>query len=379
MNKNAPFIFGKLATGSTFINRVDEIRMLKQNFVSGINTILISPRRWGKSSLVEKAAKECENENKNIKFCFIDMFEIKNEVEFYEKLLEEVLKKSASNIQTWTKYTKEFLKRIIPVFSFGVDPQNDLKIKLEWSQLKRNSNEILSLPEKIGKKKNIKFVICIDEFQKVAQFKESQSFQEKLRAVWQRQNHCNYCLYGSKQHVVNDLFQKQSMPFYRFGAVIYLTKINKSHWPKFIKKGFNKFGKEIDDLSIDRIIDISNNHPYYVQQVSYHLWLNSRKKVTQLMLENSINELLMYNEIMYHRDIDFLTSLQFGLLKAIAMAEKKLTSKETVEKYKLGTSGNVGRIINSLVKKELIDVYQTKYEFIDPLFEVWFKQRFLQA
>ena len=377
MNQNAPFIFGKLASGNTFINRVDEIEALKQNFVNGINTILISPRRWGKSSLVEKAAKECDNENKDIKFCFVDMFEIKNEVEFYEKFLEEVLKQSASNIQRWTKYTKEFLKRVIPVFSFGVDPQNDLKIKLEWSQLKRNSREILSLPEKIAEKKNIKFVICIDEFQKVAQLQDGQNFQEKLRAVWQRQNHCSYCLYGSKQHVVNDLFQKQSMPFYRFGTVIYLKKIAINHWPPFIKKGFNKFGKEIDDLNIDRIIEISNNHPYYVQQISYHLWLNCKKKVTQSILEHSINELLMYNEIMYHRDIDSLSSLQFGLLKAIAMSEKKLTSKETVEKYNLGTSGNIGRIINSLVKKELIDVYQTKYEFIDPLFELWFNRRFM--
>ena len=79
-----PFTFGKIAAGMEFTNRKADILRLVNNFHSGNNTILISPRRWGKSSLVKKSAEIAVKEDKKLRFCFIDLFNIRNEEEFYQ-------------------------------------------------------------------------------------------------------------------------------------------------------------------------------------------------------------------------------------------------------------------------------------------------------
>ena len=68
-----PFVFGKIASDKNFTDREKETEKLIQNFTSSVNTILISPRRWGKSSLVARAAQIAKRKDKNTKFCFIDL------------------------------------------------------------------------------------------------------------------------------------------------------------------------------------------------------------------------------------------------------------------------------------------------------------------
>ena len=97
----SPFVFGKVASNSAFINRELETQKLKNNFISGINTTLISPRRWGKTSLVKKAASELAMENTNIKICYIDLFGVKDEEEFYEIWIREIIKASSSKWNDW--------------------------------------------------------------------------------------------------------------------------------------------------------------------------------------------------------------------------------------------------------------------------------------
>jgi len=77
------FIYGKIATGESFTDREEEQRQLMSNFDSGINTIIISPRRWGKTSLVTVATNSYQRKNPNTRFCFIDLFNVRNEEEFY--------------------------------------------------------------------------------------------------------------------------------------------------------------------------------------------------------------------------------------------------------------------------------------------------------
>ena len=96
---------------------------------------------------------------------------------------------------------------------------------LDWKEVKKGQDEILDLAENICKNKKIKVVVCIDEFQNIAFFDEPLAFQKKLRAHWQHHKQTSYCLYGSKRHLLMDIFSSQSMPFYKFGDVIFLEKI----------------------------------------------------------------------------------------------------------------------------------------------------------
>lgn len=219
-----PFVFGKLAEKAEFTDRDAELKRLVQNFEAGTNTILISPRRWGKSSLVQQSIRAASRKNKKLQFVTIDLFNVRSEEEFYRLLAQEVLRASASKFDELVENAKQFLGRFIPKLSYSPTPDSEFSLGLDWQEVKREPDDILNLPEKIGAKTKTKFVICIDEFQNIASFDDRLAFQKKLRANWQKQKHTSYCLYGSKRHMMLDVFTSQSMPFYKFGDVTMLEK-----------------------------------------------------------------------------------------------------------------------------------------------------------
>jgi uncharacterized protein len=197
-----PFTFGRIAVDKNFTDRSEETNQLITNFKSSVNTILISPRRWGKSSLVAKAAGVISAQDESIRFCFIDMFNIRNEEQFYKLLAEEVLKNSSSKIEGILEDIKKFISHFVPKISFSPDSTNDFSISLDWKEVRKNPDDILNLAENIGKDKKMKFIICVDEFQNLAEFDEPLAFQKKLRSNWQKHQNTTYCLYGSKRHML---------------------------------------------------------------------------------------------------------------------------------------------------------------------------------
>jgi len=113
------------------------------------------------------------------------------------------------------------------------------------------------------------------------------------------------------------------------------------------------------------------NHPYYVQQLSHQVFINTDAEATDKTVENAIEEIFLYNSVMYMREIENLTMLQINMLRTILAGEKALTSKEVINKYQLGTPGNIQRLKQSLESKEIIDFFEKQPEFIDPFFELW--------
>jgi DNA-binding MarR family transcriptional regulator len=369
----SPFVFGKIAKGKSFINRKNELKYLTNNFSSNINTMIISPRRWGKSSLVVKAAEQVSRSNKNIKFCYLDLFRIQDENHFYEFYAHEVLKASSNRWQEWVSTAKDLLKGIVSSVSIGTDPTQDFSLKISWDNLEKDKKAILDLPEKIAQKKKVKFIICIDEFQKIAAFNESLFFQQKLRSHWQDQSNTCYCLYGSKRHIITELFTSQSYPFYQFGDLIFLQKIEPKHWYGYIEKQFAASGKIISREIISNILDVNSNHPYHIQQFTHYIWRLTEKEANRDIFETCLEELLLNNEILFRKEIENLTPLQLRYLAAMVNKEPHLNSMVTITKYKLGSPGNLSTIKNALEKKEIIDFYESEPTFINPLFEYWLR------
>lgn len=371
-----PFAYGKTVRAQHFTNREADSKKLRSNFENGINTTLISPRRWGKSSLVEKVAGQVNS--KKLVVVNIDLFPIRNEEEFYTYFSKEVIKATSNKVEAWMEIAKKYLKQISPKFSVGVDPLNDFEISLEWESVQKNYKEILSLPAKIAKEKDIKLVICIDEFQNISNFDEPELFQKRLRSEWQHQQHVTYCLYGSKQHMMMQLFEKQSMPFYKFGEIMYLQKIEEKYWIRYITLAFIRTKKSITTELAAKIANTVKHHPYYVQQLSHLTWILTEKAATLKIIEQATDDLLNQNAILYYKDTENLSATQLNFLKAVANNVEALSSKESIHKYNLGTSANVTKIKDTLLKNEIIDIQMGKVVFIDPAFELWFKKNILK-
>ncbi len=375
---NKPFLFGTHASSEYFTNRTEEVKQLSYNFQSLINTVIISPRRWGKSSLVLKAAEEVQKTDKNVRFCFIDMYNVRTESQFYQLLAQEIMKALSSKIEEIIEISKNYLTQIIPKISFNPDPVSEFSISMDWEEVKKQPDEILDLAEKVASSKNIKLIICIDEFQNISAFDQPVDFQKKLRSHWQTHKNVAYCLYGSKRHMLLDVFSSHSMPFYNFGQIMFLNKISEKHWIPFIVGRFAATGKEISAETAGLICELTENHSFYVQQLAHFSWLNAEKICTPEHVTTAFETLLLQLSFLYQSVTDGLSNSQINFLEAVIFGEEKFSSKEIIQTYKLGTSANVIRIKQALVNKEIIEVSGSDIEFLDPMYKRWLKKHWFR-
>lgn len=374
----APFTFGMIADGVDFTDRIEETKRLDTNFRSGINTVLISPRRWGKSSLVRHASHNTIQSGSNIRFCFIDLFNVRTEAEFYETLSREVIRASTTKWRNTLTGMGKFFKRIVPVFNISPDPHREFSISLDWEEVKRDPADILNLAESICQDRGIRMVVCIDEFQNIGFYQDPLAFQKVLRSFWQHHKHVSYCLYGSKRHMLMEFFTSASMPFYKFGDLFFLEKIAAEYWVPFIRQRFEDTGKQINAELAGRIADTMENHPYYVQQLAQQTWLVTDKVCTENDVSKAIGNLLRQHDFLFQREVDTLTTTQLNFLAAMTAGVTQFSSKKTVEKFRLGTSGNVKRIKEALENKEIIDILGPQPTFQDPLFRRWLETVYLR-
>lgn len=368
-----PFVFGVAASGDNFTDREKETQRLLMNFMHGVNTILISPRRWGKTSLVKKTSGLASTNERKI--VYMDIFSCRTEQEFYKVFATAVLKQTSSKLDEWIENTRLFLSRISPKISMGTDPVNDFSITFDLNPKDDSENDILRLPEKIAKEKNIQIVICIDEFQQISEFDNSNTFQKKLRTVWQHLENVSFCLFGSKKHLMNTLFEKKNLPFYKFGDVMYLTTINIEDWVNYICKRFQVTGKRIPENLAREICLTVDNHSSYVQQLSWLVWIHTDKVATNEELDAAIEDLLDQNNLLFQRETENLSSFQLNFLKALADdIHDGFSSRRVLQEYHLGSSANIIRLKTALQQKELIEIEGGIVRMADPVFKLWFKK-----
>lgn len=372
---NKAFIFGVATSGENFTDRKNETKRLLLNFQQGINTILISPRRIGKTSLVRKVCELAQSDD--LKIVYLDIFSCRSDREFYDAFATAILRQTSSKLEEWIDNAKRFLSRITPKFSIGTDPMTDFSVSLELNTKSEDVTDILQLPEKIALEKGIKIVVCIDEFQQISEFSDSKIFQKRLRTVWQLQENVSYCLFGSKKHLMNELFERRSLPFYKFGDALYLQKIDTEDWVKYICERFEVTNKSISPLLAEKIAKRVDNHSSYVQQLSWLVWVHTDKIATEENFEDAWQDLLDQNTPLFEKQTENLTMYQLNFLKAIIDGvSKEFTTKNVLEKYNLGTSSSVAVVKRALIKKELIDIEKKEIVISDIVLKEWLKREF---
>lgn len=371
--ENKPFVFGVAASGDNFTDRENETTRLLMNFRSGVNTILISPRRWGKTSLVRKVCRLAQSEE--LKIVYLDIFSCRSDDDFYAAFASAVLKQTSSKAEEWMEHIRQFMSRINPKVSFGVDAAADFTLSLELTPKKDDVDEILQLPEKIAEKKGYNIVVCIDEFQQIGEFKNSKAFQKRLRSVWQLQKRVSYCLFGSKMHLMNELFERKSLPLYKFGDAIYLQKISTDDWVSYIRSRFGATGKSISTELAEEICHMVDNHSSHVQQLAWLVWTRTGNEATRKNLEDAFQDIIDQNTPLFEKQTESLTSYQMNFLRAIIDGvHSEFTTQEVLRKYQLGSSANVSIIKRALVKKELIEIEKRKTVIPDPVMKVWLQR-----
>ncbi|MBS9523653.1 ATP-binding protein [Litoribacter ruber] len=374
----SPFKYGVTVCQMAFTDREKDAKKLYDNLTQGINTMLISPRRWGKSSLVEKVVKDINKKEKRIKTIVIDLFSVGSEEEFLEMFAKEVIKASSSKWEEWVVAARKFFKQLVPRINMGVDPFRDFSLSFDWEGLRQHQEEILNLPEELATQKNIQFIICLDEFQNLASYPDYEILEKKMRAHWQRHKKVTYCLYGSKRHMMTDIFNNPSKPFYRFGDIMLLQKISTADWVSFIVKSFKKTGKTIDKQIATLIPELMKDHSWYVQQLAHYTWQLTGEKAEKSFVYKALEELIFANTPLYQKEVEVLSPTQLNLLKAVVQGEHQLTSTAVMERYRLGTPRNVSKNKTILFNNDVIQETGSGYEFLDPAFQLWFLKQYFR-
>ena len=371
-----PFAYGRIVGEHDFTDRKNETEKLLANISSLTNTAIISPRRWGKSSLVNKATEIAAKDHKDYLFVRLNVFKCSDAQDFYSVFAKSVVSQISSSLENLMSDAKEFISALLPKISIS-DPagQYELSFGLDVKS-SPIGEEILDLPQRIALKKDKKIIICIDEFQQIGEFDDSLRFQKILRSHWQEQKDVAYILYGSKKHMMLKIFGEYNMPFYRFGDIMFLPKISTADWTSYIVNRFAQTGKSILPEIAGYLAMQVDNHSYYVQQLAQTCWLRTSDVCTKNIVNASVESILDSLNLQFVNIMDNLTDKQRNYLCAIADGVTQFSSVSTLEKYNLGSTGNIRILKEALRKKDLIDAEGRKVFIQDPLFCLWLQTQF---
>jgi len=367
-----PFIYGESVVGEHFCDRDAEIRKLKMDILNCQKIFLISSRRMGKTSLIRTVISQISS--KNVTPIFLDLEEFSSYREFLNAYLSLLVEKSISK--------NKILKFIGQVVSglridFKIDEVGRPMLSLGYAEpiSAKVESRIFNLPEIIAKKQNKKLVIVFDEFQEILNLKR-ENIEGALRSHIQHQHNIAYIFAGSKKHLLNEMVNSQDKPFYRIGPVMYLQKIPETQFLEFIKEKFTGTGIKAKNEVLNKIINVSEHIPYYVQMLSHELWDFgiTKRKLVEKDIQQVFSQLLHQYSQNFHLEWSRLILSKRQLLKAIALyGGKQVLSNKYLKRSNLGLPSSVRRTLLSLVKDAYLDRDEDEYFFPDILFREWIK------
>ena len=340
-----PFIYGAIVTGKHFVDREREIKELTSDLLSRQHIILYSPRKMGKSSLIEEMFGRINREKKAIAVR-INLQKVTTKEGLAKLIINEIVKNFS--MEKVVNEIKNFFTNIsIRVF---MDEKGKIGIEPIFRKKEELLEEALEFPEKLGKRKNI--ILAFDEFQEIERW---DGIEKVMRAVMERHRNVSYLFSGSEEHLISLIFGTRERAFYRFGKMVKLPPIENGELEKFMIEKFEETGRTIDKEAVKFILDFGEGVPFYVQAICQEAWNSGNRidlKIAKKALESTITSFDPGFELTWG---NIRSAYQRKLLVIMAMEnEKFLPGTELIEKYELKSSAHVRKAIKLLEGKGLI-------------------------
>lgn len=371
-NKN-PFKFGSIVDEQSFCNREEEMKTIKQYIYDSYSVWLYSPRRYGKSSLVKRVFAETDD----VVTIYMDLYNVRSLEDFARKFSNQFVQEAfdwKDEVFSITKKISNYLKNLHPTISFDSEGQASFQLEKKKLESQSDIETIINMPEKWAIDHDKKVCIAFDEFQEIDRI-------EPFIINWMRssfQNHKNvsYIFLGSKKTLMESIFTNISSPFYEFAIKFHLNNISYEDFSKFIKDKFNESGLKIENSTIKSILDKSKLHPHFTQYFSsvvFDYIRNGADQNDEDFTNIWMDRILDSQGIIFQNIYDQLSSKQRITISAIALSDEKteLFSSQARKDFDLPTSSTLTVSLNSLIKKELVNKNNKKYEINNPVFREW--------
>ncbi len=370
-----------MVRGDAFADREQEMAEILADIESGQNVIIFSPRRYGKTSLILEVVARAQE--RGLLAIYLDLFKITSAEAFVAALAKEVAGLYRGGARAILRKVQRLLPRLVPKvvlkgerahleLEFEFDPRGDRAPLLD---------DLFEAPERVCQEQNKRAVVVFDEFQELSVWDEGGQVERQMRSHFQLHRRVSYVFLGSKRHLMEETFQNKNRPFYRFGRHLPLAKIPEERFAQFLIARFRKGGVEAEEESVQEILRITDNHPYYTQLLCHILWdrLRDRGSITKELVPLAVQEVFSREAHAFHDLWDMLPSPARQLLVALADAGgavRQIYAQEFRRRYGLGPASSLQRVVARLVADEVLEKADDGYRFTDVFFQRWIEQEF---
>ena len=362
-NMKNPFKFGSIVDEPYFTNRVEEIEKLKNVLNSENHLIIISPRRFGKTSLIHKVVKEL-----NRPVISLDLQLITSVEDLASQLLKRIYR-----VYPFEK-VKQLIRnfRVIPLLSLNPF-NNEVEVSFQPTTTSLPLIEdVLNLIETLGEKDK-KPIVILDEFQEVNSI--GTGLDRQLRSIMQQHQHISYVFLGSMETMMQSIFEKKKSPFYHFGMLYPLGKIPYPQFKNYLAAGFIGITNKEETLS-DAILKFTDCHPYYTQQLAFKVWeLVEKEKDIENPVSQAIEELVGIHDMDYERLWNTFNQTDKKVLIGLSFNELSPLTEAFQRKYSIAAHSTTFSSIKRLMQMGYVLKNKKTYEIDDPFFVHWIKQK----
>ena len=370
--RSNPFQFGVVVDDRAFCNRTGEISFLKSQIRNGYSTWLFSPRRFGKTSLVEKVFREIEDTT----CLYVDLYNIRSVDDFcrkYSKVIAEELFNWKNDIRELTRKLAGTFRGLSPVVSFGEAGSPSFSLNIHRVEDQKDIETILGIPGEISRKSKKRICIAFDEFQEISRI--DPFMLHWMRSSFQRHRDIAYIFLGSKQSLMEEIFASTKSPFYEFAVKMNLSTISRTELHQFIKQNFSKNGVPVTEKTIDTILEKSECQPHYTQyfaSVVFDLVKDGVSQDDTGFTDRWLNRIIIPQSDVFQDIYYQLTNSQRATLQALSrMNGNGIFSESARIRYDLPVTSTLNEALKALQKKGLIYKTDESYRIANPVFKEW--------
>lgn len=377
MAASNPFVYGEIVSSAAFADREAERDRLTRDLASGQKVFLISPRRYGKSSLVRDVLRGLRR--RGVLTVEVTVAASSSYVGFLEAYARALVA-ADTPVSRLRRWAADLLESARPELRFDTKPAGDAGFSLSFPAVRtardtaRLAAEVFALPARIAAEKKQPLAIALDEFQAMTSF-EGETAEQALRAAVQDQRTVGYVFAGSEPSLMERMISPKR-PFYKAGPVIRLQKIDPEIFGAWLEQRFKATGIKAEPGLGAAIVDLAGNVPYDVQRLAHETWDDlhdtGSKTATLDDLHATLTRLLDEQHTMYEESWQRLTLAQRGALRALVFEDgREMLSADVRVRHRLGGASSVQAALAALVKQDVVLKDGATYSVSDSLFREW--------
>ena len=383
-----PFVYGEVVPTAAFVDREAEIDRLTRDLLAGQKIFLISPRRYGKSSLVRQALEAARRGG--VLTVEVTVSSYSSYVAFLEGYARALfaIETRLDRARSWLR---DMLGGVRPEVRIeaGKAGRGALAVSFPSARTGRDisllAQEVFALPGRLADARRCRLAIALDEFQAIGSFEgdgkapRMHQVEHALRAAVQHQRQVGYVFSGSEPTLMERMLGK-NRPFYKAGPVMRLEKIDAGVFAAFLEARFAATKLRPEPGLGAAIVELAGNLPYDVQRLAHELWDDARangKKAAGLEdLHETLKRLLGEHETLFEATWQRLTLAQRAALRAAVVEEgRELLSGDTRARYRLGGPSTVQASLDALVREDVLAREARRYLVVDSLLREWIARR----